>query len=131
MKLLDRAVVLVLAALVLISSTGLFVDRMDCRKSGKAYWALNTNLKSCSAVCDTPNPAVGDNCCDRFTDYFKDNIIPANVKVTALAIRSVAVVMPTDITSFFKPVSAIAGVLWSKAPPLPIRRHLALSVLLV
>jgi len=126
-----KVLIHLLNSLVMLSGMGLFVDRMDCNRTGSAYVAVNTNLKDCSDECIGTSDNLSDDCCERNIKFFKEDVLRNDDHTPVAVFADLLSIIPAT-TFFVSDVrTASMGVVRSKAPPLPWALHIILCSMLI
>jgi hypothetical protein len=131
MSLPRKALIHILNSLVLLSGMGLFVDRMDCNRTGNAYVAVNTNLRECSDDCIGATDNLTDDCCERNIKFYKEDVLRNDDHIPVAVFADLLSIIPAT-TCFISDVrTACLGVVRAKAPPLPWAIHIIYCSLLI
>lgn len=131
MSLTHKVLIHLLNGLVLLSGMGLFVDRMDCNRTGGAYLAINTNLSNCSDECIGATDNLADDCCERNIKFFKEDVLRNDDNVPVAVFADVLSIVPATVRFFSDVRTSCTGVVRTKAPPLPWGIHIILCSLLI
>lgn len=131
MSLTHRTLIHLLNSLVLLSGMGLFVDRMDCNRTGNAYVAVNTNLRNCSDECMGANVNLADDCCERRIKFYKEDVLRHDDSQPTTVFADVISIVPATFRIGTVVRQAAIGAVRAKAPPLPCALHIVFRSLLI
>ena len=131
MSLTHRTLIHLLNSLVLLSGMGLFVDRMDCNRTGSAFIAVNSNLQGCDDDCIGLNDNVSDDCCERNIKFFKEDVLRHDDSQPTTVFADVISIVPATFRIGTVVRQAAIGAVRAKAPPLPCALHIVFRSLLI
>ena len=114
-----KALIHLLNGLVLLSGMGLFIDRMDCSRTGSAYVAVNSNLSDCKDNCGLSTESLTDDCCNRKVNFYKEVVLRNGDSAPCAFWADIISIIPATFKISVAMRHGAIGTVWAKTPPLP------------